>query len=502
MQLSEENVMLINEGGKMKKFFYLVVFLAFFLISCGTDTPPPNPNCPDTPRTLDEFFCKVRSYGGNDTPLREDPPPIDDPTNCPVNSFTLPQDGKIKGSTGGFADSGGLTSNSLISQLGELVDSDYANDSAILIVDDFQFNSDQSPPTIDWFLGANSSIREVIDKLDAAEGIASGSGSASEREQELYNINVTHGSIVSFHTLNLLLQPQLNLGIRDISRVSPSTVIVELFDSSTEEVSASIFVALVDTDGFDTNRIASAIRSSIGTIQSSTNDSVPVAINMSFVLLPCALVEALENAQEQGAYGEESIDTIEEYAAAYIKLGNVSNNAAEELKQDLLAIMFNASNDINDPLRRALIDFNVEQFAFIASAGNFAYKFPFYPGAWQGFISVSAIPGYSGSNYGEISAGGDVLLLAGTNSAGNPVRISAEGTSYAAPLVSVFAAVDMTRSAPRCTYSDYDYINQTWSIRPPDLAHWNVETNPDSPSRYPVNFSLRDAVLTICNLPQ
>lgn len=483
----------------MKKIYCLAIFLVLFLVSCGGD-PPVASSCPDTARTLDEFFCKVREFGGDEVTLRgalekeSFPNDLEDPENCPANSFTIPQDGKIKGSTGGLARSTGSTPRSLIAGISELVNSDYVNNTAILIVDDFQFESSDNDnllltPSIDWFIGEGEftvSIDVDEDKLASAARIANQEISSLQREEALYDINVTHGSIVALHTLNLL-EAVPNLGLFNLRRGAPnsdlSVVFIDFFGVGPFELSQSfVTVALIDTDGLNTNTIASAVRTGVDAVfdyNENVERNAPqgIAINMSFVLLPCALRDSFREAQENGVFGE-PIATIDDYAAAFVKQANVSGNDAVTLQQDFLSVIFNASNDPNDVTRNLSLQERGIPYAFVASAGNFAYNFPFYPGAWQRFISVSATPGYDGSNSGEISAGGNVFLV------GN---VSAEGTSYAAPLVSVFAAVDMTRSTPLCTYNS------------PELDHWDTGTSPDNPVGFQVNFPLNTAVRTICS---
>ena len=94
---------------------------------------------------------------------------------------------------------------------------------------------------------------------------------------------------------------------------------------------------------------------------------------------------------------------------------------------------------------------------FVAAAGNQGFSFPLYPAAWSEVLAVSSsqlvgdVPQISrSSNYGQIMAPGSSFKTEGSpsdcknNDFENPGRrdcIAYEGTSFAAPAVSLFIAL-------------------------------------------------------------
>lgn len=83
----------------------------------------------------------------------------------------------------------------------------------------------------------------------------------------------------------------------------------------------------------------------------------------------------------------------------------------------------------------------------VASAGNFKQRQPFYPARWPEVISVSANEGdnlrfWLHSNNGDVSAPGAWFLFEDGQ--------YRAGTSFAAPVVSILIALDLTQTAPTC----------------------------------------------------
>lgn len=113
--------------------------------------------------------------------------------------------------------------------------------------------------------------------------------------------------------------------------------------------------------------------------------------------------------------------------------------------------LFEVSRMNNDPLRSFFMDSHPYTIVPIASSGNFKWKRPFFPAQWTEVLSVSATLGDSDdlwqlSNNGEVSAPGAYFLFDDDT--------YRAGTSFAAPVVSVMTALDLTNSNPTCTIAN------------------------------------------------
>jgi hypothetical protein len=119
-------------------------------------------------------------------------------------------------------------------------------------------------------------------------------------------------------------------------------------------------------------------------------------------------------------------------------------------RQDLsIHRLFNSARLQSDPLREFLRSFRDALVIPVASAGNFKQRQPFYPARWPEVISISANEGndlrfWLHSNNGDISVPGAWFLF-------DDGQYRA-GTSFAAPVVSILIAVDLTQADPTCEF--------------------------------------------------
>ncbi len=128
--------------------------------------------------------------------------------------------------------------------------------------------------------------------------------------------------------------------------------------------------------------------------------------------------------------------------------GGPPERVAEKL---LFLNLFEVSQLNNDPLRSFFKDNHPYTLIPIASAGNFKWKRPFFPAQWSEVLSVSATLGdtpdlWGLSNNGEVSAPGAYFLF--------DDDVYRAGTSFAAPVVSVMVAVDLTSADPTCSLAN------------------------------------------------
>jgi hypothetical protein len=238
-----------------------------------------------------------------------------------------------------------------------------------------------------------------------------------------------------------------------------------------------------DADGFDVRR---------------------VAINMSFAIVPCEIAEDLASAASL------NIDTFEDYLAALGEDNRVADDFYNELTALLLTPLGGTADPVNElveqcqgdgflgggslPTGSGLPDWggntNVNRWSsmvrfndvpaewscnddvaaiYVASSGNFGLSFPMYPAAWPTVVGVSSQDATeqtadnsfvfgdvrSGfSNAAEIMAPGALFEL---GRSGDPDATTAPdralayaGTSFAAPVVSVFTALDLMSYYPMC----------------------------------------------------
>lgn len=376
--------------------------------------------------------------------------------------------------------------------------------SAIMIVDDdFDLPNHRtqmvvSPPTLSHVLadiGHNPAAKPERD---------------TERLQKATDTgDLTHGDLVLHHTLNVLYALSPNYSVKTQRVTQPSrlttkdrslnrslnnsfigfdTVIVEFPD-------LNLVVATVPTNGYQTGLIASRLAAALETLTSGYRVD-DVAVNMSFGLVPCSVVSQIaEHRKKIPEY------TMLNYAEDVLNNYYGENGFSPLELQAFLVALLRPIEPEADPLRRFIqlsIDADdasflipgrrVPQLAYVASAGNYKLSFPLYPAAWPEVISVSASvktqkTGYSNSGE-DMLPGNHVLTLPGRGSV-QPVAVA--GTSFAAPVLAAFAALDMSSPSPRCTYF------------PPSLAHYDFFNLGSSKlTRTNPNLRLRNALVTLC----
>lgn len=109
--------------------------------------------------------------------------------------------------------------------------------------------------------------------------------------------------------------------------------------------------------------------------------------------------------------------------------------------------LFNNTALQSDPLRDYLRGIRDAIVVPVASSGNFKQRQPFYPARWPEVISVSANEGddlrfWLHSNNGDVSVPGAWFLFEDGQ--------YRAGTSFAAPVVSLLIALDLTQAEPAC----------------------------------------------------
>ena len=289
-----------------------------------------------------------------------------------------------------------------------------------------------------------------------------------------------------------------------------------------------LVIGAVDTAGFDTDVIAERIANALDALRllayeaDGVVDVSRVAVNMSFAIVPC---DVLEDATAAG------LETFEDYVDALGAENDVALDFYAELTELLLTpvrpnldplIGLPSSGVVCDlgpqglsqpPLGAAVARSDVrphgqgvgwayelvseiwvelvevpEQLTaflnaryggfppdfdwgdcdqhwqstsvvYVASAGNFGLGFPMYPAAWPLVVGTSSQDGAAApanftsqkssfSNSGQVMAPGALFELG--RSPNGERSIAYAGTSFAAPVVSLFTALDLKRPTPKC----------------------------------------------------
>jgi Subtilase family len=250
------------------------------------------------------------------------------------------------------------------------------------------------------------------------------------------NLELSHGALVFNHTAALLVAA----GYTQVGFLINESIIVFTIPNSD---TPSIYVHLVDTEGFDTQVIAERAKTGLDILR--VLGASRIAVNMSFSIVPCSVLN--DFTANRLAY-----PTFQSYAAEISAV-----NSGYTLNQVYAAIR-RLVNLATEPLWAEIKSQISENTLFVSAAGNYGLTYPMYPAAWQEVISVSSHDVGGGlssfSNRGEIMITGAWFRL--TNPAGinggisDAPNVVYAGTSFAAPAVTVFTAYDLAHDIPQC----------------------------------------------------
>jgi hypothetical protein len=191
-------------------------------------------------------------------------------------------------------------------------------------------------------------------------------------------------------------------------------------------------------------------------------------VNMSFVFVACAdgnfnyhqwREERESNPNRSLLQATGSDEAYVQQILSDNRVRRIDNNGfdadrgAPAFNQQRLAFLrlFENIHMNQDPLRQYFMASHDYTLVPIAAAGNFKWKRPFYPAQWQEVLGVSATVGTDGdlwslSNNGEVSAAGAYFLF--------DDEVYRAGTSFAAPVVSMMQAIDLTNDSPTCALAN------------------------------------------------
>lgn len=154
---------------------------------------------------------------------------------------------------------------------------------------------------------------------------------------------------------------------------------------------ANIKLVKVDTAGLTTDAIAESIRTAVAN-EPQANYFV---INMSFVMIPCEYVETVLTLDNQLAQTRSTRNGVQTQAALQTSRAYIEQTVAPVITERMETIetteATGAAVEI-DPLQALFRELGSRAVP-VASAGNFALNYPFFPAAWDEVISVSASNG-------------------------------------------------------------------------------------------------------------
>lgn len=364
---------------------------------------------------------EVVGLDGNPLWDEEGLPGGDEPSPaCMANEFSVPGQGvHVSGSVGGLMsrpddsaeEEKPVNSGFVADDTGALLErlqGNATNDVAILVVDDFG-------PANHVVDGAGQRTTEYV--YQVSHHVQQAPADRAELERWVQNRKVSHGALV-LHRLVALVD--------EVVDAQPSK------SSAGDRYEwhlngARLIVQAVPLPNEDSQQIADVINDAVYETLNHAKTAPRVVVNMSWVLLPCDVVEDFDasNFEHFGAYLY-ALETENQGRYALAKL------------QKLVTWV-----DDEDPLGDAVgTGHDVASLAYVAAAGNFGLPYQMFPAAWPTVTGASAETNYSNEN-GVIERGGlfrfeerDVYYL---------------GTSFTAPALSLAAALDMSSEHPECS---------------------------------------------------
>ena len=422
---------------------------------------------------------------------------FDDAGNCASNDFSLPGQGlqavgaglqavgaglQAVGAVGGlFLADPALTSDGVGTtatvggQVRDHVQLGYHGNVAILVVDDFHGVYDL--PSV-LLTGAD------IDYDDLQALLAGGA--------------LSHGSLV-FHQLKQLAEAATADGTPYPGTPNASSAKYQWSGGS------RLLIQAVDAAGLDTDDLALALTAAV--------DDLPhhyqrVVVNMSFAIVPCAVVDDVASTVGTGA-----IPNFEAYVASLLQVNAIAPQDLDELGK-LTAQPTALSSDpffkfLACPLPSVAAGENrcdgktdssyaaVKTLVHVAASGNFGNGYALYPAALPTVISVGSLDvtgaGYSTSRSGfsnaaTVLAPGALYHLATKDTQ----EVVYGGTSFAAPVVSLFAALDLASYPSQCDAGNL----RSEPIVPHSLASTELH---DQPLLSPFLGSEPTAVSQLCD---
>ena len=358
--------------------------------------------------------------------------------NCHIDDLDIPGEiPRANGATGGLAIlnasyEGQPTSLASPTSTGKYVKNVAARygtpirDTGILVIDDFQ----GGPFTL------NQAVYDLQNESFPTDDPIKRAEAIQERLGELQDAGLlAHGPLVFTHVNALLV----GAGYTRIS-VGESVTGLAVFRHSN---GTKIYVKAVDIEDFDTTVIAQRVVQGLNALRGAPLFITNIAVNMSFAVVPCSVLFDFEAS---------SLPTFERYIEALLDANPGATLA--QIRRAIVTPVF------PDPLY-TLISGTLFQpsTVYVAAAGNYSLPYPMYPAAWPEVVSVSSHEARS-TKISPFSNRGETMITGGwfrlTNPAGinggmsNAPKVVYQGTSFSAPAVAAFTAIDLASNPPEC----------------------------------------------------
>jgi hypothetical protein len=398
-------------------------------------------------------------------------------SNCAVNEYNIPGQGfRAFGTDGGMTYDLSLTTDTGVTTAtargkgwtnmpGMLAP--IQRDAVMLVVDDFRGDAQ----------GNNAVYRPLTElftqsKLDVAT-----------LQTLQANNKLSHGSLVFQHAKDVIWGSG-----RYLSRFTPSPDTTIFYtDTIPSRLSKKLTVKAINTKFASTGEIAGSITSQaivniLSPLFASTAGVIPpmTVINLSFALLPCEVYADFT--------AVDKLDPDDLTFQTYLeKLANFNNDTFDNIAN----VIVEATNDPNDPLYKLIKSASgATRYIFVAASGNYGFaKTAMYPAKWPGVVDVTGSAVSDTSKRHERFNIGEVMDVAASfrlKASRFTSNLSAKdvfylGTSFSAPTVSAYSAIDVA-SQQRCISTDPLAYRSKLSINSANL----------------VDVPLRNAVSTLC----
>ena len=308
-----------------------------------------------------------------------------------------------------------------------------ATDVVIVVADDFSGGRYRLPAQLEDPVAATTTLAE-IDGLIAA-------GELSHGALVMHHLNVAIASLGGFTVDASALGDGLTVWVQG---ATGQRLVVVGLDLS--QVTGSPLITADD--------VLTALNDGVrGVVDEAKQVSHPegVVVNMSWVFLPCKTIE--DFLANRNAYR-----TFEDYLKA---IGvDLTNQSLTDVVAQLASVVHPGLEAVLDGEGR-VPDFGVPGRALVAAAGNFSLPWQMLPAGWDQVVGVAvqaeprAFPGRY-SNVGEVTLPGEwnqFEPLTPEGALGAGTLLSYAGTSFAAPIVSLYAALDMASQQPVCQHA-------------------------------------------------
>ena len=438
---------------KNKYILYLIILIVGILVlsACGSETP-----------VIDEFNPKnvidkgFLGFMDEITTLAQTKPKQWPNTgNCPITAFDIPGQGmRAEGSVGDFIvnkPGNPVTKAELSAKVAETlgnIDSAFKGDEATVILVADKFSRGQ------FFIGEYIKYLPLIKER-------------YPRYLEWYQDRLkeyaqySHGAIVLNHTNGILKQ------MYNLAYVGTASNAAGGYSVYKQKIGGKyVLLVPVDINYLSTTAIRQKIVEYIGSIR--TNTAIGnIVTNMSFALVPC---KKLATAQSRGISFAEYVKQVAD------DLGKTTDEVLQDWGSEASIVpatdgLIGLTNDPYSAFVQLASDW-IGDIVFVASSGNYSAGFPMYPAAARNVISSSSSDYSTGETVSSFSNAGEIMTPGAWFNLDDPLGISGlglikeiayAGTSFSAPALSVFSALDLAKTQPSCA-------EQSTHQTPPYLA--------------------------------